>query len=106
MIGDSDVLISKRMVLDAMCDNCDTVESSCPHYPCGRYWAVEKLPVVNQTLYGYRIAQLAIIATILNKEGLPPERVSEALTDVERIIAMVRDEFEEALTKIVQNYNR
>lgn len=37
-------LIDRQDALDAICDNCDTVEASCPHYPCGRYVAVEKLP--------------------------------------------------------------
>lgn len=37
-------LIRRRAALDAICDNCDTVKASCPHYPCGRYVAVEKLP--------------------------------------------------------------
>ena len=36
--------ISRQAAIEAICDNCDTVEASCPHYPCGRYVAVEKLP--------------------------------------------------------------
>ena len=39
-----DDLIRRREAIDAICDNCDTVEASCPHYPCSRYVAVEKLP--------------------------------------------------------------
>lgn len=37
-------LIERQAALDAICDNCDAVKASCPHYPCGRYVAVEKLP--------------------------------------------------------------
>lgn len=36
--------IYRQDAIDAICDNCDTVKASCPHYPCGRYVAVEKLP--------------------------------------------------------------
>lgn len=39
-----DDLISRNAAIDAMCDNCDTVKASCPHYPCSRYVALEKLP--------------------------------------------------------------
>ena len=54
------------------------------------------------TLYGYKIEHLATIAHILQKEELPPERVAEALTDVGRIAAIVRAEFEEELKKAVE----
>lgn len=29
--------------LNAMCDNCDSVQAICPHYPCKRYKAVERI---------------------------------------------------------------
>lgn len=37
-------LIERQAAIEELCDNCDTVEASCPHYPCGRYVAIEKLP--------------------------------------------------------------
>lgn len=40
----NDDLISRVAAIDAICDNCDAVKASCPHYPCGRYKALEKLP--------------------------------------------------------------
>lgn len=40
------------------------------------------------------------------KENLPPERVTEALTDISRIVAIITDEFEEALRRSVQNIER
>lgn len=55
------------------------------------------------TLYGYNIEHLVLIATILNKKGLPPERVEEALTDIGKIVEIVTEEFEESLRKAVQN---
>lgn len=39
-----DDLISRQAALNAMCDNCGTVEAICPYYPCARYEAVEELP--------------------------------------------------------------
>ena len=55
------------------------------------------------SIYGYNIKHLEAIAKILWKEGLSPERVLEALTDIDRIIEIVRDEFEEELKKSLNN---
>lgn len=41
-------LIYKRAAIDAMCDNCDTLNADCAHYPCSRYVAVEELPSAQQ----------------------------------------------------------
>ena len=62
---------------------------------------IERLPSVQPTLYGYNIEHLELIARVIQKEDLPPERVVEALTDIGRIVAIVKDEFEEALKKEV-----
>ena len=61
-----------------------------------------ELPPVQPTLYGYNIGHLELIARVLQKEDLPPERVVEALTDIGRIVAIVSDEFEETLRKAVE----
>ena len=60
------------------------------------------LPSAQSTLYGYNIEYLELIAKILQKENLPPEKVIEALTNIDRIIAIVRGEFEEVLRKAVE----
>lgn len=65
----------------------------------------EMLHPTPATLYGYTFEQLVTIATILRKEGLPPERVSEALTDIDRIIAIVRAEFEVQLKNSIEYLN-
>lgn len=67
---------------------------------------IEALPSAQPTLHGYNIDHLALIARVLQKENLPPERVVEALTDIGRIVAIVRDEFEETLRRAVQNIER
>lgn len=63
---------------------------------------IKQLPSAQPTLYGYNIGHLELIARVLQKEDLPPERIVEALTDIGRIVAIVKDEFEEALRKAVE----
>jgi len=63
---------------------------------------LKALPSAQPTLYGYPIEHLALIARVLQKENLPPERISEMLSDAGRIVEMVRDEFEETLRKAVE----
>lgn len=66
------------------------------------YKAISELPSAQPTLCGYDIKHLMIIAEVLRKENLPPERVAEALTDIGRIVSIVRAEFEEELKKAVE----
>lgn len=54
------------------------------------------------TLYGYDIKHLMLIAEVLRKENLPPERVTEALMDIGRIVSIVSDEFEESLREAMK----
>lgn len=61
-----------------------------------------EMPSAHPTLYGYNIEHLELIARVLQKEDLPPERVVEALKDIGRIVAIVKDEFEETLRKAVE----
>ena len=60
------------------------------------------LPSAQPILYGYPVEHLAMIAMVLQKENFPPERISEMLSDVGRIVDMVRDAFEETLRKAVE----
>lgn len=64
--------------------------------------ALFELPSAQPTLCGYNIEHLELIARVLQRENLPPERIAEALTDIGRIVAIVKDEFEEALRKTVE----
>ena len=66
---------------------------------------IENLPSAQPeqpTLYGYNIEHLARIAILLREENLPPERVAEALTDIGRIVSIVRAECEEEFRKAVE----
>ena len=64
--------------------------------------AIETLPSAQPTLCGYDIEHLILIANVMRKENLPPERIVEALTDIGRIVSIVTDEFEESLRKAVE----
>ena len=63
---------------------------------------IQLLPPAHPTLYGYNIEHLDLIARVLQRENLPPERIAEMLTDIGRIVAIVSDEFEESLRKAVE----
>lgn len=64
---------------------------------------IRGLPSAQPTIYGYNVEHLKLIARILQKENVPPERVVEALTDIGRIVAIINDEFEEALRRELNN---
>lgn len=64
--------------------------------------ALDTIPSAQPTLNGYDIRHLELIASVMQKENLPPERVTEALTDIGRIIEIITDEFEETLRKAVE----
>lgn len=63
---------------------------------------LSSLPSAQPTLYGYDIKHLMLIAEVLRKENLPPERVTEALMDIGRIVSIVSDEFEESLREAMK----
>ena len=66
------------------------------------YDILEQMPSVQPTLYGYNIEHLELIARVCQKEDLPPEKIVEVLTDIDKIAAIVADELEETLGKAVE----
>ena len=58
----------------------------------------------DEQIYGYDVRHLVLIATILRKEGLPPERVAEAINNIDRIAELVWEEttkaFNDALKQV------
>lgn len=65
---------------------------------------INEMPSAQPTLYGYDIEHLMQIAVVLREENLPPERVIEALTDMGRIVSIVRNEYEEVFRKAVEQW--
>ena len=98
-------LISRQAAIDAICTEGTRLERNGTVAMVEiKQWCVdilEGLPSAQPTLHGYNIEHLELIARVLQKEDLPPERVVEALTDIGRIVAIVRDEFEETLRRAV-----
>lgn len=76
-------------------------QDGCAISPIGEYilgkfrQLIRNMPTAEPTLYGYSIKHLEAIAIILQKENLPPDRVAEAITDIDRIVTIVIDEFKE-----------
>ena len=105
-------LISRQEAIDKLCELYEYQRDIDPTEAAdlvrqGIYLAekkIEQLPSAQLTLYGYDIEHLKLIARILQKENLPPERVVEALTDISRIITIVKDEFEETLRKAAEQW--
>ncbi len=62
----------------------------------------EQLPSAEPTLYGYRIDILALIATIMQKENVVPEKAIEYFTDIDRMVQMIRDEEKELLDRALR----
>ena len=91
-----DDLISRQKAIDAFSDTVELMPE------CYARDIIADLPSAHQTLYGYDIEHLKLIANVLKKENLPPERVADALMDIGRIVDIVRDEFEETLRKAVE----
>ena len=58
----------------------------------------EHLPSAQPELYGYKIEHLALIARVMQKEGVSPEDAVRAFNDIQRICGMVVDE----VTEIIQ----
>lgn len=63
---------------------------------------LRELPSADPTLYDYNVKHLAMIAEVLKKENIPPEKIAEVLTDIGKIVAIICDEFEELLRKAVE----
>ena len=109
-------LIERQAAIDAIVDctvygNADDLKEAVMQEYAWNKWsggvlealeAVEELPSAQPTLCGYDIEHLILIANVLRKENLPPERIIEVLTDIGRIVSIVTDEFEESLRKAVE----
>ena len=94
-----DDLISRQAMLDMA--NGWTYNFSDPEDEWAAMKEIRELPSAQAMVCGYPVEHLILIATVLRKENLPPERVAELLMDIGRIVAMVRDEFEYMLRKAV-----
>lgn len=102
MTGTSDP-ISRQDAIDALSHMCSEDENGITVSRANVNSMLRALPSAQPTLYGYSVEHLILIARALQKENLTPERVAEALTDIGRVVAIVRDEFFDNLRKAVEN---
>ena len=100
--GSMEDTISRKKAIDELCNMLRVCFEADDEELDAVTVTLNELPSAQPTLYGYNIEHLELIARVLQKEDLPPERVVEVLTDVGRIVAIVRDEFEETLRKAVE----
>ena len=53
---------------------------------------IDEQPTVEPTLYGYKIEHLALIARVMQKDGVTPEQAVQVFKDVQTIVLKVIDE--------------
>lgn len=63
---------------------------------------IMRFPSAQPTLNGYDVEHLVLIAKLLEKENLPPEKVSDALYDISRVVNIAMEEFKETLREAVE----
>lgn len=64
---------------------------------------IEKLPSAEPTtLYGYDIKHLALIATIMQKEGVTLEKAIEYFTNIDRMYQIIIQEEKELLNRALR----
>lgn len=65
---------------------------------------LNRLPSARPTLYGYSIEHLALIATIMQKEHITPEKALEYFKDIQRMGQMIVDEQQEMIRRAVEKW--
>lgn len=62
-------------------------------------YAIDALPTVEPTLYGYKIEHLALIARVMQKDGVTPETAVQVFKDVQTIVLKIIDEIDDAVKR-------
>ena len=60
---------------------------------------IDEQPTVEPTLYGYKIEHLALIARVMEKDGVTPEKAVEIFKDVQTIALKLIDEITGAVER-------
>ena len=60
---------------------------------------IDEQPTVEPTLYGYKIEHLALIARVMQKDGVTPEKAVQIFRDVQTIALKVIDEISGAVER-------
>lgn len=60
---------------------------------------LSKIPSAQPTLYGYNIEHLALIARVMQKENVTPEKAIECFEDLEKMFKIIIEEQKELIMK-------
>jgi hypothetical protein len=60
---------------------------------------IDEQPTVEPTLYGYKIEHLALIARVMEKDGVTPEIAVQVFKDVQTIVMKIIDEIDGAVKR-------
>lgn len=105
-----DDLISRQTAIDAILHNQEVYSNNFGDDPIDKYTiaiidndaqTIAQLPSAQPTLYGYKIEHLALIARVMEKEGVSPEKAVETFQNIVGIVQMIADEQKEIIRKAV-----
>lgn len=66
-------------------------------------WEDGRASIVQPSLYGYDIAHLAVIAAVMEKEGVTPEKAVQIFGDIQAVCQKVVDEIQERVAKAISS---
>ena len=69
-------------------------------------YAIDALPTVEPTLYGYKIEHLALIARVMEKDGVTPEIAVQIFKDVQTIAIKFIDEINEIIERTFEQLTK
>lgn len=104
-------LIDRQAAMEAL-DAYIKVNRAPMHYE-NQFWVegmedaeriIKELPSAQPTLYGYKIEHLAMIARVMKKEGVSPEKAVEIFQDIGAVVQMIVDEQKQILRKAVEEW--
>lgn len=67
-------------------------------------FGIDAWPSAQPTLYGYKIEHLALIAKVMEKEGVSPEKAVETFENIVGIVQMIADEQKEIIRKAAEQW--
>ena len=93
-------LIDRQAAIDAVSEACGELRGV-----FGRCEdAIKTIPSEQQSLYGYRIEHLALIARVMQKENVTPEKAIKCFEDIVKIVQMIMDEQKEIIKREVEKW--
>lgn len=95
-------LIDRQTAIDAV----DDIPYIKKHPNIGLLWKawVEQLPSAQPTLYGYQIEHLALIARVMEKEGVTPEKAVQIFADIGSITEMLINEMQKNFEEVMKEW--